>query len=524
FRIWALYRAIGHLLFHLVLGDNYYGRARTVGNKVVSFISRPAIRHYLFNTLVKRFSDDWKPAAITGQGSVAQFDILQDDIISSAELDAFGYMYTIAEENSLTRKAPIGITKAVALYSYNQDMAFYANHDLVQRANQNGLNITPNPFQREEHTSLYKLSFTIDSKILGEDSFIVNNKPQYDEKGKTLIIEVKKPQSLILANVEKKVDENDESNIWYELNNKRIYIDGKEIKIEAEIGKKSKKKKSEKEILTIESALSDQGEKGEKSVEQKEDNKGKSDKKQNKPKIEIEEFEEIKEDEKKYYKFSVTREPQYDENTKALIIETGIVKTFNNIAPKNNSQDEYGIKNNNKVIGEIKVENISNNLFKVSVKLSDEIKKRRICQILTVIHDGLVAHSSGEDNTIVPLFLIAAPVKVPSPVFHPYIDIVIEEGKPKVIGIKDCINNSWVEEQNDQSKIKKVYIKDCERLSISKEEIKEKTFGSWKEFLSACGLENCECHPEENSERSDNSEASSSTTTPSEDTNGGGNR
>lgn len=28
FLIWALYYAIGHLLFHLYLGDNYYGRAR----------------------------------------------------------------------------------------------------------------------------------------------------------------------------------------------------------------------------------------------------------------------------------------------------------------------------------------------------------------------------------------------------------------------------------------------------------------------------------------------------------------
>ena len=34
FRIWALYRAIGHLLFHLVLGDNYYGRARLPINKI----------------------------------------------------------------------------------------------------------------------------------------------------------------------------------------------------------------------------------------------------------------------------------------------------------------------------------------------------------------------------------------------------------------------------------------------------------------------------------------------------------
>ncbi len=86
----------------------------TIGDRVVSFISRPAIRHYLFNTLVR--SANWKPATITGQGKVAQFDLLQDDILSSEELDAFGYMYTISGENSITRKAPVGITKAVSYY------------------------------------------------------------------------------------------------------------------------------------------------------------------------------------------------------------------------------------------------------------------------------------------------------------------------------------------------------------------------------------------------------------------------
>jgi CRISPR-associated protein Cst2 len=106
-----------------------------------------------------------------------------------------------------------------------------------------------------------------------------------------------------------------------------------------------------------------------------------------------------------------------------------------------------------------------------------------------------VAHSSGEDNTIVPLFLIAAPVKVPSPVFHPYIDIVVEDGKPKVIGIKDCINNSWVEEADGQNK--KVYIKDCERLKVIKDDIKEQIFNNWEEFLKACGLEESDCEQKE---------------------------
>ncbi len=111
----------------------------TIGDRVVSFISRPAIRHYLFNTLTKAFPDDWKPAAITGQGTVAQFDILTDDIFSSAELDAFGYMYTISKQNAITRKAPVGITKALSLLPYNQDMAFYANHDYGAESKSTGI-------------------------------------------------------------------------------------------------------------------------------------------------------------------------------------------------------------------------------------------------------------------------------------------------------------------------------------------------------------------------------------------------
>jgi len=319
----------------------------TIGKEVFSAISRPAIRHYLFNTLIKAFSEDWKPAIVTGQGTVSQFDLTRDDIIKSAELDAFGYMYTISGENSLTRKAPVGITKAIAIFPYNQDMVFYANHDLVQRGNQQGLNITPNPYQKEEHHSLYKLSFTIDSKVFGEDSWVVNN------------------------------------------------------------------------------------------------------------------------------------EPSYDDNNKTLTLKTGIVKIFNNVEKKNNSVNEYEIRENESVKGSIIVEDKGNNIYKVSVKLLDELKKRRICQILTAIHDGLVAHSSGEDNTIVPLFMIAAPLKVPSPVFHPYIDITNDDnGRIKVIGISDCLNNSWLDG--------KVYLKDCERLPIDIQD--PKITKEWDEFLTECGL------------------------------------
>ena len=57
-----------------------------------SFISKTAIRHYLFSTLVR---NEWKgkEAAVCLSGSgdkkVVQFDITKDDILKSPELDAF---------------------------------------------------------------------------------------------------------------------------------------------------------------------------------------------------------------------------------------------------------------------------------------------------------------------------------------------------------------------------------------------------------------------------------------------------
>lgn len=450
----------------------------TIGDKVVSFISRPAIRHYLFNTLVKANKDSWKPASITGQGQVAQFDVIKDDIISSAELDAFGYMYTISGENSLTRKAPVGITKAVSLYQYNQDMAFYANHDMVQRGTQEGLNVTPNPFQREEHTSLYKLSFTIDTKILGEDFIITNKKPSFEAN--KLTIELKEPQKIVLKNVEKKEDE--ENGVYYEIKGKKIYIDDKEITIDKDLVNILKKgKKSDKEYIEI------KGESEEQNTQEHVDNNQKKDEKDKKKKtlnLKIEEF--ISNEEEKTYTFTVTRTPIYKEDNKSLIIETGLVKIFENVSQCQN-QNEYEVKSsNNQTIGKIVVEKkIENQLYKVTFKVSDEIKKQRIKQILEAIHNGLVAHSSGEDNTIVPLFMIASAVKVPSPVFHLYIDITKDEnGKYKVIGINDCLNNSWVDS--------KVYIQSSEKLPINSTSFSnngEKITNKWEDFLKELKLQ-----------------------------------
>jgi len=428
-----------------------------VDGNLKSFLSRPAIRHYLFNTLVKAYPDDWKPAKVTHQGGVAQFDITQDDILTSAELDAFGYMFTIEKEMSITRKAPVGITKAISIGNYNQDMVFYANHDLVNRAKHQGLDITPNPYQSEEHKSMYKVSFTIDTEIFGKDVWVVKNEPKYDESVKQLTIELKKPESIVLSNVEKDENvENDEN--CYKIGEERIYNKGNQLKVaKGLMNEKSEKKKGESEVK--------------KYLQFK-----KEFIKEKKTNLKIEDYESVQEDNSEYYTFSLTRIPEYDPKERQLKLETGLVKKIKNAVKKPDNSYEIIKKENSQgqnqkeeKIGTIKVEKINNSdAYKVIFELSEEIKKKRIKQILEAIHDGLVAHSSGEDNTIVPLFMIASEVVVPSPVFHSYIDVVNGE----IIGISDCLNNSWVcyntfNKDDKEKENHKVFIKGTERLKFN---------------------------------------------------------
>lgn len=307
----------------------------TIGDKITSFISRPAIRHYLFNTLVESYG--WKKSGVRlANKGVLQFDIENYNIQNCEELDVFGYMFTIGDI-SITRKAPVGITKAISLFPYNQDMALYSNHDLVNRGRQQGLeNVQPDLNNREENQSLYKVSFTIDSKMLGIDSFICNEYNDVDKK------------------------------------------------------------------LTF----------------------------------------------------------SYKENNEQKTLE-------------------------------IKIENVPqcqctnlNNRKKVEISVDPNTKKQRIRQILEVIRNGLVAHSSGEDNTIIPLFMIASAVKVPSPIFHPYIDLAKEDSGYRVVGINDCLNNLWIEDES------KIYIQGSERLPIGTLANNDKVTNGWGQFLNQLGIDN----------------------------------
>lgn len=320
------------------------------GNKTLSFIGKPAIRHYLFETLQKAYR--WKSAEVTGRGEVVQFDITKDDIITSPELDAFGYMYTIGNQASITRKAPVGITKAISIDPYEGDMAFYSNHDLVNRGIKQGLQVTPNPYNKEEHISFYKVSFTIDTENFGKDEWILNEEPKYEN-----------------------------------------------------------------------------------------------------------------------YKID-------------LILPDGNKKSLSNvkkIEDQSNTYDIYDSQNNK--IGSIKWEEVNN---KYIVIFTSNEKEKRIYEILTIIKDGLYAQSSSEANTIVPLFIVAAGVKVPSPIFHPYLELSpVDDKTYRVIGIEDCLKNSWIDGE--------VFIMDGERVKVEdKERLKteNKITDDWEKFLKSLGLEN----------------------------------
>jgi CRISPR-associated protein Cst2 len=326
-----------------------------VNGEIKSFISKVAIRHYLFESLHKVYN--WTPAKVKiteeGQNKVVQFDATKGDIIENAELDFFGYMHTLAKETgdvTITRKSPLGITKAVSLFNYEQDLAFYANHDLVKRVVlQKGEAANPNPYNKEEHISLYKLSFTIDSLMVGKDVWLLSREPEFDDKTNKL----------------------------------KIFI-------------------------------------------------GSDD-----------EFREI------------------------------------NCRKENKDSNKFSVKEGEIESATINYEKINNKMYRISFDLSDTLKSQRLTQVLNAIRDGFYAQSSGEANTIIPLFIIASGVKIPSPVFHSFIDVKKEDGETKVIGINDCIKNSWVNSD--------IYIQDCERIPVRITDEKTTT-REWNKFLTSVGL------------------------------------
>ncbi len=137
----------------------------TRGNgKTYSYMSRQALTYAVRKFLIE--SGIWLQTPVKKSGDVTQYE---SDIKDYPEVDLFGYMTTEKGKNkgegsSSTRPAPVTFTHAVSLEPYNSDMAFYANIEMSRRSNSN-----PNPYNRQEHKSLYKYSVVIDLERIGID-------------------------------------------------------------------------------------------------------------------------------------------------------------------------------------------------------------------------------------------------------------------------------------------------------------------------------------------------------------------
>jgi CRISPR-associated protein Cst2 len=382
----------------------------TINGDEKSFLSKVAIRHYLFQTLIRGYG--WKASEIIKDGDVLQFDLLKDNILTCEELDVFGYMNTSMNQ---TRKSPLAITKAISLFPYTQDIAMYANHDLVRRAKEQGnlsIDTNPNPYNKEEHTSFYKITFTIDSEMIGKDKWIMS-KCVIDDNEKILKLNYLKKD-------------------------------------------KSEKKENTPEIDSADNSVNAQA------IEN----------------------EEITESNQKKSKESKARDNSDDNNN-----DTKSIK----IPFKNKRIDENGdiileVKN-----GTIVIKNFKNNNCLIIFELNYAEKIRRIRNILDAIHDGLMAHTSGEDNTIIPLFLIAGDVKIPSPIFHPFIDIKRKNDSSfEVVGVNDALKNNWL--------LQNIYIQDCTRLKSQNINLNDyiknnkipnlSQHENWKEFMNSLNLTN----------------------------------
>ncbi|KYO67323.1 type I-B CRISPR-associated protein Cas7/Cst2/DevR [Thermovenabulum gondwanense] len=144
-------------------------------NKVYTYMSRQALRYEKFRFILENERCNLTP--VTGNEQVIQF-AKEANIKEYPEIDLFGYMKTSGQgQNSQNRTAVVKITPAISLEEYKNDIEFATNLNLAQRAVAQGIKANPNPFQLEQHKSLYTYTVSIDLDRLGRD---------FNEKGELL--------------------------------------------------------------------------------------------------------------------------------------------------------------------------------------------------------------------------------------------------------------------------------------------------------------------------------------------------
>ncbi len=437
------------------------------GNKTFSYLSRVAMRHYLFETLSKTYKCDWAPANCfesgTGDNKVVQFDLRNQNILTHGELDAFGYMFTIGGQSSITRKAAVGITKAIALETWEGDMQFNANHDLASRCGAN-----PNPVNKEEQESFFKVSFTVDIEKLGNDEWWIKDH-NYDDTTKRLTLFLsEKGVDITLKDVE--VDEEESK---YKSSGHEIKIDGLLCNVSKELieekTEKAKKNQEEKKFISFKKeylADTKEEENQERSVKGK---KGKV-----KP-FKIYEGGYDIDDEENSYRFAIGKQ-FYDVTKKTLTLSLVLAHSID--AEKiDNNKYEIIERKDNKPIGQITIKT-EDSRKKAIFNLDKSVKTKRICQILDVLKNGLIYHTSGENYGIVPQFIIAAGLKLPIPLFNSFVDLGSFE--------KSILDNGYILNKGNSDNKKIVYVYNPKNLTG---EIDTSNLHPiWDEFLETLGV------------------------------------
>jgi CRISPR-associated protein Cst2 len=172
-----------------------------------------------------------------GDKKVIQFDLKTENIISSPELDFFGYMGT---ESMNMRKSPIGMTKAISLLPWEGDLLFYANHGLVKRAKNDDPSIQPNPYSKEEHDSLFGGNITINNNVLGNDYWLLEEANLETEENGFVITSKKVKYTFAGFHLKSENEfENDKGTIKIE----KVAKNDKALKVIFTLNKKEKEKR-----------------------------------------------------------------------------------------------------------------------------------------------------------------------------------------------------------------------------------------------------------------------------------------
>ncbi len=103
-------------------------------------------------------------------------------------------------------------------------------------------------------------------------------------------------------------------------------------------------------------------------------------------------------------------------------------------------------------------------------------KKNGLEQILTLLKNGFIFHSSGENYGVVPKFIISAWLKIPVPLFHSFVKMGEFENS--------ILENDYILKENE-----KLLVYTYNPLNLVSNIPREKLVDNWKEFLNALNEE-----------------------------------